>query len=470
MSDEQSSGIGGGDSGGDRDHDSDAWSAGAVPGPGPDPAAGTRAGGQAEASAGPGPGQGPDPLRAPLRRDRRSRMIAGVCGGLGRHLDVDPIVFRILFAVLTFFGGFGLLAYATAWLFVPCDGEDESEAHRLLTGRSALGAVAVAVLMALGFMAALTTLSRGFDHAVPLLVIASVIVLVLVWRGDASRGARAGTAQYAGPGRQGAAAPRPWWQRPVAAQAAPDLQAPGLQAPGPVGREAGAADAGARTTSAGTLPAYDPSLLSGREPAGEPRQRRLSGLALSAALLLLGLLGVLGKAGVFHIGVTSGVAVAVMAVGAGMVVGGLFGRARALIPLGLVLAVPLILANAVGMPLRGETGHVFWTPVSAAALASPYDAAVGHGELDLSAIDPRGGAVHVRAYVGVGQLRVTVPDDVAVEITAHVGAGHILFPDDSEHNGIDLTDGFAEPALAGSHGTIVLDIKVGMGSLEVDRA
>jgi hypothetical protein len=202
----------------------------------------------------------------------------------------------------------------------------------------------------------------------------------------------------------------------------------------------------------------------------EPRQRRLSGLTLSAALLALGLLGVLAEAGAFHIGGTSALALAVMAVGAGMVVGGLFGRARALIPLGLVLSVPLIVANAIGVPLRGETGNTTWAPASAAALHSPYNLAAGKGQLDLSQIDPQGGTVHVTAYVGAGQLLVTVPDDVAVQITAHVGVGRMIFPDGSQHSGIDVTRAFGAAAVGGTHGTILLDLKAGAGDLEVDRA
>ena len=393
-------------------------------------------------------------------------MIAGVCGGLGRHLDVDPVVFRILFAVMTFVGGFGLLAYAAAWLFVPSEDENESEAHRLLTGRSALGAVAVAVLMVLGFMVALTTLANGFRHAVPLLVLAAAIVIVLIWRGDMRRSGPPGTAQYAGE------RPQPWWQRPV-----PTYPAPGTSADpaGPEGGDNGPTDAtpdqAAGWEYRGYVPGAEAPAFTGARPdVDQPRQRRLSGLTLSAAVLVLGLIGVLGQFGVFHIHGTSGLALAIMAVGAGMIVGGLFGRARALIPLGLVLSVPLIVANAIGVPLRGETGDTTWTPASAASLQPTYNLAAGKGRLDLSAIDPQGGTVHVTAYVGAGQILVTVPDDVALDISAHVGVGHMQFPDGTQHSGIDVTQGFDAAAIGGSHGTIVLDLKAGAGDLEVDRA
>src|SRR6478735_1979406 len=50
-----------------------------------------------------------------LRRSAVDRKVAGVAGGLGRHLDVDPLIIRVLFVVLVFFGGSGLLVYGVLW-------------------------------------------------------------------------------------------------------------------------------------------------------------------------------------------------------------------------------------------------------------------------------------------------------------------------------------------------------------------
>ena len=47
------------------------------------------------------------------------KKIAGVCGGLGEYFEKDPTIFRILFILFTFFGGFGLLLYLIMWLVVP---------------------------------------------------------------------------------------------------------------------------------------------------------------------------------------------------------------------------------------------------------------------------------------------------------------------------------------------------------------
>jgi phage shock protein PspC (stress-responsive transcriptional regulator) len=55
-----------------------------------------------------------------LYRSRSDRVLGGVCGGIGRHYDMDPVLLRILVVVATVFtGGVFLLAYVLAWLFIP---------------------------------------------------------------------------------------------------------------------------------------------------------------------------------------------------------------------------------------------------------------------------------------------------------------------------------------------------------------
>jgi phage shock protein PspC (stress-responsive transcriptional regulator) len=56
-----------------------------------------------------------------LVRMRQGRVIGGVCAGLGRYFNVDPIIFRIGAVVLAFVGGAGLLAYLAALLLVPAE-------------------------------------------------------------------------------------------------------------------------------------------------------------------------------------------------------------------------------------------------------------------------------------------------------------------------------------------------------------
>jgi len=54
-----------------------------------------------------------------LYRSRKDRKLAGVCGGVGEYMNVDPTVVRVLFVVLAVLGGAGLLIYLALWLLVP---------------------------------------------------------------------------------------------------------------------------------------------------------------------------------------------------------------------------------------------------------------------------------------------------------------------------------------------------------------
>ena len=57
----------------------------------------------------------------PLRRSRRHRMIAGVCGGLAEWLGWDPTLVRVLYVVGSILSvAFpGLLVYVVLWLVMP---------------------------------------------------------------------------------------------------------------------------------------------------------------------------------------------------------------------------------------------------------------------------------------------------------------------------------------------------------------
>ncbi|MFD5621720.1 PspC domain-containing protein, partial [Streptomyces yangpuensis] len=113
-------------------------------------------------------------MRPPLRRSKRDKVLAGVCGGLGRYFDLDPVVFRIVLGVLAVTGGVGLIFYGFAWLLLPQEGEEDSEAKKLLTGRVE-GATLAAVFAALvGCALFLSMLDNG-----ALAVFSVLVVLAL---------------------------------------------------------------------------------------------------------------------------------------------------------------------------------------------------------------------------------------------------------------------------------------------------
>src|ERR1700736_1920734 len=64
-------------------------------------------------------------LPLPLPRTQRAeaeRVVAGVCAGLARALDVDATFVRLTFALLAFAGGAGFAAYVGAWALLPAPG------------------------------------------------------------------------------------------------------------------------------------------------------------------------------------------------------------------------------------------------------------------------------------------------------------------------------------------------------------
>ena len=109
-----------------------------------------------------------------MRRSTEDRMIAGVCGGLGRYFNTDPLWFRLGFVVVTLAGGAGVLIYLIAWIVIPEAGKGE-----VLVGRSDVIAsqgpvIAGVALVGLGLMLLVNTLVPWFDRVMwPLAVIAA---------------------------------------------------------------------------------------------------------------------------------------------------------------------------------------------------------------------------------------------------------------------------------------------------------
>ena len=54
-----------------------------------------------------------------LYRSASDRMLLGVCGGIGEYLNVDSTIIRLLWAILVFWGGIGILAYLVAAVILP---------------------------------------------------------------------------------------------------------------------------------------------------------------------------------------------------------------------------------------------------------------------------------------------------------------------------------------------------------------
>ncbi|MFI6852147.1 PspC domain-containing protein [Streptomyces sp. NPDC050416] len=473
------------------------------PGSGPRPAPGTGpqdaapaagAGSRAPGPAGAGEQKGATPDAAGpageappgpphrFRRDRRNKALAGVCAGLGRQCDMDPVIFRITLAVLSATGGIGLLFYGFAWLLVPYDDEDENEVRKLLTGRVD-GQALTAVLFALvGCGVFLTMLNNG-----GVLTFAVVLSLLLAGAGYWSRHRGAPGPDPLAAQAVADAPPEPqappvfitypsWWRDPIVKDGTHIGGTGYLWGP----RDTRDLDvAAAINISRGTEAPDREDIPVPRTRPPEPRGPRWIGGWVFLLALLAGALGTnltwdhhpLGTS------VQTGLSCALAVLGLGIAVSAFLGRTGAgSILLAIITAGLLAGSAALPKDIGTQWTRTTWQPTTVADVDRQYDLGTGVGTLDLSRVDvERNRTVTTRADVGVGRVKVVVPEDVTVRLSVDVGLGDLQLPGDDAKD-VDVKPGrHKEITLSPAQGvkrsgTIDLDLQVGMGQAEVARA
>ncbi|MEU6664531.1 PspC domain-containing protein [Streptomyces sp. NPDC046727] len=419
---------------------------------------------------------------ARFRRDRGHKMVAGVCAGLGRQTDMDPVIFRITLAVLSATGGLGLIFYGFVWLLVPYEDEEENELRKLFTGRVDGQALAAVLFALVGCGIFLTMLRNG-----GVLAFATVLSLLLAGAGYWSR-------------RRGAADPDPLAAQ-AAADAPPEAQAPPVVTTYPSWWRDPIVKDGTHVGGTGYLwgpdDARERDLLSvvdvgmatpwthpgaiqpPRAAPPRPRGPRWIGGWVFLFALLAGGLGTGLSWDTHPLGTSlqTGLACALAVFGLGIAGSAVLGRTGAgTVFLALVTAA--LLAGAAALP-RDITTHwreTSWKPAATAQVRSGYDLGTGRGTLDLTRVHPgQGQTVATDARVGAGQLKVIVPADATVKMSIDVGVGDIRLPGDSGKD-VDVQPGrhkdvtLAPAKGAGRSGTLDLTLGVGVGQVEVSRA
>jgi phage shock protein C len=66
-----------------------------------------------------------------LMRSRTDKIIAGVAGGIGQYLAIDPVIVRLAFVALCF-TGVGVLLYPVLWLIMPIEGGQRATPDQVL--------------------------------------------------------------------------------------------------------------------------------------------------------------------------------------------------------------------------------------------------------------------------------------------------------------------------------------------------
>lgn len=309
-----------------------------------------------------------------LRRSVDDRKIAGVAGGLARHLDVDPLILRVTFVVLAFFGA-GLILYAACWILVPEEGSTRRPLGLDDRSRS-LGLIIAGVLAALALMG---NTWQGLWHPWPVALVV-LVVLFFVLRRNSAQQHQLPNQPPAQPPQVKVSAPRPW----------------------------------------------------------PPKRRGPILFWFTMALIALaeGLLGIVDLANV-DVAPSAYPALAVAIIGVMLLVGAFFGRAGGLILAGLVATVVLAGTTAAD-EWEGTTVRETPTTAAVVASDYEISSGELVLDLtkvgNVAALDGRAIALHTN----VGRIEVILPDGLDAEVTANVnGPGEIkLFGEES--GGIDI--------------------------------
>lgn len=436
--------------------------------------------------------EAPPPAEAvsarPLRRSRGSKVVGGVCGGLGRYFDLDPVIFRVVVGVLAVPGGLGLIFYGFAWLLVPVEGEDENEGRRLLTGRVSGGTLAAVLMALVGCGVFLSMLHSGSMLGSALLV-AFALSSAAIWSRHRQAGAveAEGRADAATASRPVAEAPPEtkapppvefpsWWRDPIVKDGSTGKVAVGyLWGPQGIVDQDGLVD--------GDVPKPGGRWKAGSAPGRPKPSIRRSPFSIGGLVYLLAMVAaVIGTSLTWEseplgTSLQTGLVAALAVFGLGLVVSSFLGRTGfGTVFLTVVTAGLLALTTAVPGQITTEWIRETWKPASVAAVQPRYELGTGVGTLDLSALAvPAGTTVSSSIEVGAGQLKVIVPKNAVVRLHAQVGLGDLQLPGEPANDidispDRDVTRTLKPPAGTAPAGTLVLSLKVSIGQVEVTRA
>jgi phage shock protein PspC (stress-responsive transcriptional regulator)/predicted membrane protein len=405
------------------------------------------------------------------RRSRSDRWVAGVCGGIGRALNIDPVLVRVVMAVLIISGP-GVIFYIAAWILMPDEGSDRSAAQGVLGDRIRTDhpwfwpvVIGACVFLAIAMMSSL-----NFGRFVPgPLIVVGVIWLIAKQRKNNNKQGRPQDtvpptySAYSGPQQTTAYTP------PQTDPSAP-----------PAGPSSSATQRPQDRTVEPVQPVWtedDPLGLYVDEPAGtapatnrpaEPPAKGMRGVK-SIVVVLTGL--AIGIAALAGASTATMLVIGLATLGAGMLVGGFVGRTLALLPLGILLAAGAVASTVFPDVPRNfaDTNYVAPANQTITATGTSYQFDAGSVRLDLTQAQ-FGKDAKVEVHGGVGEVVVKLPPnvDVKADLSTEMGDVAFLNQHQSGHNAALKLDDLGTDGKAGPQ-QVTLDLDLRLGSIKVER-
>jgi hypothetical protein len=223
-------------------------------------------------------------------------------------------------------------------------------------------------------------------------------------------------------------------------------------------------------------PAEAPAQTAPPEPTGRPPP--LGRLVLGLVLVGIGVIWLLQALDVVSFSLLAVLPVALIIVGVALIGMARTGRHAGLIALGIVLTGILTIAAGFDIRLQGGVGDRIERPTSRAGVQREYHLSVGQLTINLRQVNFVGGATKVKATLGIGQLRVRVPNDILVIVHGHAGAGQVMLFG-QQTDGLDVDRSVrvrpgnvalpGEPPSVPLDSTLTIDLSVGLGQIEVTQ-
>jgi phage shock protein PspC (stress-responsive transcriptional regulator) len=430
------------------------------------------------------------------QRSRSDRWVAGVCGGIGRALNIDPVLVRVVMAVLIISGP-GIIFYIAAWVLMPEEGSERSAAQGLLGDRVRpdhpwLWPIVIGVCVFAG-IAMMSSFNIGRFIPGPLIVLAVIWVIARSRKNGGRRRHQWGGMGFnmTQQGRQWDGRGMDWTGRPqdttpgsppaspyAAPQSASAQTGPFVP---PTGTASSATQRPQDRTVESVQPVWtedDPLGLYVDEPptapppsrttTAEPPAKGVRGIK-SIIVVLTGL--AIGIAALAGAATATMLIIGLATLGAGMLIGGFAGRTLGLLPLGILLAIGAVASTVFPSVPRdvADINYVAPADQTISATGTTYNFDVGSAHLDLTKATFAPGA-KVEVHGGVGEILVKVPADVDLQGQLTSKTGEVVWQDQHKggHNAELTLNDLGADGKAGPQ-KVTLDLDLRLGSIKVER-